>query len=87
MKQALVYQAVDPACSRVGRAGTALGFVRIALATGRLRRHHSSRFSKVQPAKAHGIVGAAAHQGGCHRVCQQDCADGLGDDGQARALH
>jgi hypothetical protein len=36
-------------------------------------------------AMAHGIAGAAAHQGRCHRACQQDCADGMGNDGQGRA--
>ena len=35
---------------------------------------------------AHGIAGAAADQGRGHRACQQDCADGLGHDGQERAL-
>ena len=29
---------------------------------------------------------AAAHQGRCHRACQQDRADGLGHDGQGRAI-
>ena len=37
-------------------------------------------------AVAHGIVGAAAEQGRRHRPGQQDRADGLGDDGQRRAL-
>jgi hypothetical protein len=35
---------------------------------------------------AHGIVGAAAEQGRRHRTGQQDRADGVGDDGQGRAL-
>ena len=29
-----------------------------------------------------GIVGAATDEGSCHRACQQDRTDGLGDDGQ-----
>jgi hypothetical protein len=33
----------------------------------------------------HGVVGAAADQGRCHRACQQDRADGLSDDGQRQA--
>ena len=33
-----------------------------------------------------GIAGAATNEGRCHRACQQDCADGLGHDGQGRAL-
>src|SRR5476651_1894339 len=33
-----------------------------------------------------GVVGAKADQGCRHRACQQDCADGLGHDGQGRAL-
>ena len=37
-------------------------------------------------ALAHGIVGAATDQGRSHRAGQQDCAHGLGDDGQRRAL-
>jgi transposase len=32
-------------------------------------------------ALAHGIVGAAANEGRCHRARQQDRADGLGHDG------
>src|SRR5664279_2426227 len=37
-------------------------------------------------ALAHGIVGAASDEGRRHRACQQDRADGLGYDGQKRAL-
>ena len=33
-------------------------------------------------ALAHGVAGAAAHQGRGHRARQQDRQDGLGDDGQ-----
>ena len=35
---------------------------------------------------AYRLVGASAHQGRCHRARQQDRADGVGDDGQGRAL-
>ena len=35
---------------------------------------------------AHGIVGATTDQGRRHRARQQDSANGLGDDGQGRAL-
>src|SRR6476660_1645632 len=37
-------------------------------------------------ALAYGVVGAAPDEGRRHRACQQDCADGLGRDGQGRAL-
>src|ERR1035437_2823016 len=37
-------------------------------------------------ALAHGIVGAASDEGRRHRACQQDRADGLGHDGQGRAI-
>jgi transposase len=37
-------------------------------------------------ALAHWIVGAAAHQGRCHRARQQTRQDGLGHDGQERTL-
>ena len=36
--------------------------------------------------QVHGVVGTAPHQGRGHRTCQQDCAHGLGHDGQGRAL-
>jgi transposase len=35
---------------------------------------------------AHRVAGAAPDEGRRHRACQQDCADGLGHDGQGRAL-
>jgi len=35
---------------------------------------------------AYSVVGAAAHQGCCHRACQQDGPNGLGNDDQGRAL-
>jgi transposase len=35
---------------------------------------------------AHRVVGAATHQGCCHRARQQTRQDGLGDDGQERTL-
>ena len=37
-------------------------------------------------ALAHSVVGQAANEGRCHRARQQDSKDGLGDDGQGRAL-
>jgi transposase len=37
-------------------------------------------------ALAHGIAGAAAHKGRRDRACQQDRTDGLGHDGQVRAV-
>jgi transposase len=37
-------------------------------------------------ALAHSGVGQAANEGRCHRARQQDSKDGLGDDGQGRAL-
>ena len=37
-------------------------------------------------AVAHGIAGAAADEDRRHRACQQDRQNGLGDDGQGRAL-
>ena len=37
-------------------------------------------------ALAHGVVGAAPDEGRRHRACQQNCADGLGHDGQGREL-
>src|SRR5436189_4532572 len=37
-------------------------------------------------ALAHSFAGAAADQGRCHRACQQTRADGLGHDGEGRAL-
>jgi len=35
---------------------------------------------------AHGVAGAAADEGRRYSACQQDCANGLGYDGQGRAL-
>src|SRR5262249_11554488 len=37
-------------------------------------------------ALAHGVIGAAAHQGRRHCACQQTRADGLGHDDQGRTL-
>ena len=37
-------------------------------------------------ALAHGIAGAATHEGRGHRARQQDRQDGVGDDGQGRRL-
>jgi transposase len=37
-------------------------------------------------ALAHGLAGAAADQGCCYRAGEQDCANGLGHDGQGRAI-
>ena len=37
-------------------------------------------------ALAHGVIGAAAHQGRRHCACQQTRADGLGHDEQGRTL-
>src|SRR5260221_9031052 len=37
-------------------------------------------------AVAYIVVGAAAHQGCCHRAWQQDGPNGLGNDDQGRAL-
>ena len=48
------------------------------------------RYAKIHGTKHRpwlsGIVGAAADEGRRHRACQQDRPDGLGDDGQGRAL-
>ena len=57
-------------------------FMAGALAVIRYAKIHGTRTS----ALAHGIVGAAADQGRRHRACQQDRADGLGHDGQGRAI-
>ena len=40
----------------------------------------------VASALAYGVVGAAPDQGRRHRTSEQDCADGLGHDGQGRSL-
>ena len=51
---------------------------------GRSTRRHPLRQDPWHRASAlaRGVVGAAPDQGRRHRACQQDCADGLGHDGQ-----
>jgi transposase len=53
-----------------------------ALAVIRYAKLHGTKASAV----AYSVVGAAAHQGCCHRACQQDGPNGLGNDDQGRAL-
>ena len=48
------------------------------------------RYAKIHGAKhrpwLNGIVSAAANEGRCRRACQQDRQNGLGHDGQGRAI-
>ena len=47
------------------------------------------RYAKIHGTKHRpwpGFAAAAADQGCCHRACQQTRADGLGHDGEGRAL-
>ena len=57
-------------------------FVAGALAVIRYAKIHGTQHRPWLTA----LFGAAPDQGRRHRACQQDCADGLGDDGQGRAL-
>jgi transposase len=57
-------------------------FVAGALAVIRYAQDPRHRAS----AMAHGVAGAAADQGRRDSACQQNCADGLGHDGQGRTL-
>jgi len=53
----------------------------------RTRRHPLRKDPRHQAsALAHSVIRAAPDEGRRHRACQQDCADGLGHDGQGRAL-
>ena len=57
-------------------------FVAGALAVIRYAKVHGTKTS----ALAHGLAGAAADEGCCYRARQQDRANGLGHDGQRRAI-
>jgi len=57
-------------------------FVAGALAVIRYAKIHGTKHRPL----AHGVVRAASDEGRRHRACQQDCAHGLGHDGQGRAL-
>jgi transposase len=76
----------------VGRRGVEQLLKVVSLSTQLIHRRRSRRDPLCKApwyaasAMAHGIAGAAADQGRCHRPRQQDRAHGLGDDGQGRAL-
>ena len=78
-----------PAEARTGSAVSASRGIAITkLVHGRSSGRHSLRQDPRHqtPAMAHGLVGAAPDKGRRHRTCEQNCADGLGYDGQGRAL-
>jgi transposase len=81
---ALVASIADPKAFRSGRDFSAW--------IGLVPKQHSGRDPLRQdprhqaPAVAHGLVGAATDQGRRHRARQQDRQNGLGNDGQGRAI-